>query len=246
VTAADSSPAGVSVRGNLVIGIASIAAGAVVIPYGASMPYVREGIPGPGLFPMMIGGMLIILGALVILTALMSARRDRIHGQQLAVAEAQAPPGEPGSASAEAATATTVTAGPSADSPAEDQVSAVQTAEPLGADDGSGAAVPAAADDVAEEDVVTQAVMDTDIGSDGARRWINGAILMGSIVFYVVFAQLLGFPLTMAIIVTAIVWSLRARWWVAVLTGVLTAFGLWLMFEQGLMVQLPDGPFRGF
>src|SRR5699024_11472414 len=117
------------------------------------MPYVREGIPGPGLFPMMIGGMLIILGALVILTALMSARRDRIHGQQLAVAEAQAPPGEPGSASAEAATATTVTAGPSADSPAEDQVSAVQTAEPLGADDGSGAAVPAAADDVAEEDV---------------------------------------------------------------------------------------------
>src|SRR5690625_7575725 len=65
------------------------------------MPYVREGIPGPGLFPMIIGGMLIILGALVILTALMSARRDRIHGQQLAAAEAQAPPGEPGAPSAE-------------------------------------------------------------------------------------------------------------------------------------------------
>lgn len=95
MSAADSSPAGVSIRGNLVIGIASIVAGAVVIPYGASMPYVREGIPGPGLFPMIIGGMLIILGALVILTALMSARRDRIHGQQLAAAEAQARPGSP-------------------------------------------------------------------------------------------------------------------------------------------------------
>src|SRR5699024_5740845 len=178
----------VSIRGNLVIGIASIVAGAVVIPYGASMPYVREGIPGPGLFPMIIGGMLIILGALVILTALMSARRDRIHGQQLAAAEAQAPPGAPGAPSAEAATAPTVTARPSADPPAQDQAPAVPTAAPLGADDGSGAAVPAAADDVAEEDVVTQAVMDTDIGSDGARRWINGAILMGSIVFYVVFA----------------------------------------------------------
>src|SRR5690625_8002558 len=74
------------------------------------MPYVREGIPGPGLFPMIIGGMLIILGALVILTALMSARRDRIHGQQLAAAEAQAPPGEPGAPSAETDGAATGTA----------------------------------------------------------------------------------------------------------------------------------------
>src|SRR5690625_7174140 len=97
-------------RGNLVIGIASIVAGAVVIPYGASMPYVREGIPGPGLFPMIIGGMLIILGALVILTALTSARRGRIRGQQLAPAAGQAPPGErgaPGRATAGARAART-------------------------------------------------------------------------------------------------------------------------------------------
>lgn len=288
MTAADSSPVGVSIRGNLGIGIASIVAGAVVIPYGASMPYVREGIPGPGLFPMMIGGMLIILGALVILTALMSARRDRIHGRQLAAAEAQAPPGESlaplaeaDGATAEATSATTDTvepttmdadeptaatvaaepsatmeaagssgvAGPdelSAASPAEGPAPVELAADPLGTDDGTGAAVPASAGDVAEEDVVTQAVMDTDIGSDGARRWVNGGILMGSIVFYVLFAQILGFPVTMAIVVTAIVGSLRARWWVAVLTGVLTAIGLWAMFEQGLMVQLPDGFIRGF
>ena len=232
MSAADSSPAGVSIRGNLVIGIASIVAGAVVIPYGASMPYVREGIPGPGLFPMIIGGMLIILGALVILTALMSARRDRIHGQQLAAAEAQAPPGEPGAPSAETDGAATGTA------------AASDGADPRG--DGPGAAVPASADDITEEEVVTHAVMDTDIGSDGARRWVNGAILMGSIVFYVLCAPILGFPVTMTVVVTAIVWSLRARWWAAVLTGVLTALGLWAMFEQGLMVQLPDGFIRGF
>src|SRR5690625_6987424 len=104
------------------------------------MPYVREGIPGPGLFPMIIGGMLIILGAQVILTALMSARRDRIHGQQLAAAEAQAPPGEPGAPSAETDGAATGT-----------------TAAPDGADpsgDGPGAAVPASADDITEEEVV--------------------------------------------------------------------------------------------
>lgn len=94
--------------------------------------------------------------------------------------------------------------------------------------------------------MVTHAVMDTDIGSDGARRWVNGAILMGSIVFYVLCAPILGFPVTMTVVVTAIVWSLRARWWAAVLTGVLTALGLWAMFEQGLMVQLPDGFIRGF
>src|SRR5690625_7264257 len=88
-------------RGNLVIGIASIVAGAVVIPYGASMTYVREGIPGPGLFPMIIGGMLIILGALVILMALILARRDGIYGQQLAAAEAKSPPWEIGATSAE-------------------------------------------------------------------------------------------------------------------------------------------------
>lgn len=225
MSAADSSSPEVSVRGNLVIGVASIVAGGVVIPYGAGMPYIREGIPGPGLFPMMIGALLIILGALIIVTALLSSRRDRLHAEQMAAAEAEHAP---------AAAHALAGAGHS-----EAQVPAAP-----GPDDVSG--VPADADDVPEEEVAAQAVMDTDIGSDGIRRWINGAILMGGIVFYVFFAEIIGFPLTMAIIVTAIVWSLRAKWWVAVLTGVLTALGLWLMFEQGLLVQLPDGPFRGF
>ena len=213
MTAADPSAAEVSARGNLVIGIASIAVGAVVIPYGAGMPFIREGIPGPGLFPMMIGGLLIIFGALLLLTSALSARRERLHGEQMAVAEAEAPP---------------AAATPSA--PADEGISAVPTSD----------------DDVSTEEMATQAVADTDIGSDGIRRWINGAILMGGIVFFVLFAEILGFPLTMAILVAAIVGSLRAKWWVAVITGVLTAIGLWLMFEQGLMVQLPDGPFRGF
>ncbi|MGO2586271.1 MAG: tripartite tricarboxylate transporter TctB family protein, partial [Brachybacterium tyrofermentans] len=77
-------------------------------------------------------------------------------------------------------------------------------------------------------------------------RWINGAVLMGGIVFYVLFAEILGFPLTMAILVTAIVWSLRAKWWLALTTGVLASLGLWSMFELALMVQLPDGFIQGF
>lgn len=230
-------------RGNVVIGIASIVVGAVVIPYGAGMPYVREGIPGPGLFPMMIGGLLILLGILMIVTSLLSARRERLHGEQLAAVEADRGPAAADGTAADTATApgaATTSAGAAGVS-ADAAVTA--TTEPGTEAD---AGVPADAEDVPEDEMATQAVMDTDIGSDGARRWINGAILMGGIVFFVLFAEILGFPLTMAILVTSIVWSLRAKWWVAVLTGVLTSLGLWMMFEQGLLVQLPDGPFRGF
>ncbi|MGO3506559.1 MAG: tripartite tricarboxylate transporter TctB family protein, partial [Brachybacterium tyrofermentans] len=174
------------------------------IPYGASMPYIREGIPGPGLFPMMIGGLLILFGVLLVLTSVLAARRERRHRAELAAVAAG---GTTGSASA---------------------------------------SVPETDGDVPATELETVAVLDTDIGSDGARRWINGAVLMGGIVFYVLFAEILGFPLTMAILVTAIVWSLRATWWVALTTGVLASLGLWAMFELALMVQLPDGINQGF
>lgn len=189
-------PAVTSLPVNLVIGAAAILLGAAVIPYGASMPYIREGIPGPGLFPMMIGGFLVLFGALVILTSLLARRRAKGGG---------GPPAEAGPVAVAAA------------------------------DEADSAAAPEAG-----------AVMDTDIGSDGPRRWINGAVLMGGIVFFVLAAEPLGFPLTMAILVFAIVFSLRARWWVALLTAVLSSVGLWAMFELGLMVQLPDGIIQGF
>ncbi len=212
MTAAESSASGPQggLIQNLVIGALSVVAGAIVIPYGASMPYIREGIPGPGLFPMMTGGLLVLFGALLAVTSWLGARRERSHRAALAAV---------GSAPASA------------------------DAESLSL---AGASVPDAEDDVPVDQLESTAVLDTDIGSDGARRWINGAILMGSIVFYVLFAQVLGFPLTMAILVTAIVRSLRATWWTALITGVLTALGLWAMFELGLMVQLPDGFLRGF
>ena len=209
MTAAATTSATGAVRGNLVIGAISVAVGAAVIPYGASMPYIREGIPGPGLFPMMIGGLLILFGVLLALTSLLAARRERSHRAELDAL---------GAGAAASSVATTAS---------------------------RGGALPGSED--AEDPVVsTAAVMDTDVGSDGPRRWINGVVLMGGIVFYVLFAEIIGFPLTMALLVTAIVRSLRAKWWVAVATGVLTSLALWAMFEQGLMVQLPDGIIPGF
>jgi hypothetical protein len=50
----------------------------------------------------------------------------------------------------------------------------------------------------------------------------------------------------MALLVLAIVRSLRASWLAAALTGVLTSLGLWVLFEQVLLVQLPDGLIKGF
>lgn len=209
MTAAATTSATGAVRGNLVIGAISVAVGAAVIPYGASMPYIREGIPGPGLFPMMIGGLLILFGVLLALTSLLAARRESSHRAELDALGA-------GAAASSAATTAS-----------------------------RGGALPGG-EDVEDPVVSTAAVMDTDVGSDGPRRWINGVVLMGGIVFYVLFAEIIGFPLTMALLVTAIVGSLRAKWWVAVATGVITSLALWAMFEQGLMVQLPDGIIPGF
>ena len=200
-------------RQNLLIGVLSVLAGAVVIPYGASMPYIREGIPGPGLFPMMIGGLLILFGVLLPLSTWIGARREGRRRHRAGAGGGAVAPGDGDGSEAFAL---------------------------------PGAAVQDADGDTPVEALETAGVMDTDVGSDGPRRWINGAILLGGILAYVLLAPVLGFPITMALLVIAIVRSLRASWLAAVLTGVLASLGLWGLFEQVLLVQLPDGLIRGF
>ena len=202
-----------TLRQNLLIGGLSVLAGAIVIPYGASMPYIREGIPGPGLFPMMIGGLLILFGVLLPLSTWIGARREGRRRHRAGAGGGAAAPGDGDGSEAFAL---------------------------------PGAAVQDADGDTPVEALETAGVMDTDVGSDGPRRWINGAILLGGILAYVLLAPVLGFPITMALLVIAIVRSLRASWLAAVLTGVLASLGLWGLFEQVLLVQLPDGLIRGF
>ena len=215
MTAAEpiSTPPRGPLRQNLLIGVLSVLAGAVVIPYGASMPYIREGIPGPGLFPMMIGGLLILFGVLLPLSTWIGARREGRRRHRAGAGGGAVAPGDGDGSEAFAL---------------------------------PGAAVQDADGDTPVEALETAGVMDTDVGSDGPRRWINGAILLGGILAYVLLAPVLGFPITMALLVIAIVRSLRASWLAAVLTGVLASLGLWGLFEQVLLVQLPDGLIRGF
>lgn len=177
-------------RSDLVTGVLSVAVGVVVIPYGAGMPDIREGIPGPGLFPMMIGGFLVVLGATLILTTLLRRRRPDVADEPL---------------------------------PQPAAVDAQADAQPDGAE-----------------------LVSTDAGAEGPRRWVNGAVVLGAVLFYALAASTLGFLITMTVVVGAILLVLRTRWWVALLTGVVTSLALWGLFEQALLVQLPDGLLKGF
>lgn len=49
-------------RSGLITALLSVAIGVVVIIYASGMPEVRPGIPGPGLFPTLIGGFMILFG----------------------------------------------------------------------------------------------------------------------------------------------------------------------------------------
>lgn len=62
---------------DLLTGGLAIAVGLGVIWYAAGMPEIRPGIPGPGLFPTMIGGFLVLFGAALLFTSWRAARRGR-------------------------------------------------------------------------------------------------------------------------------------------------------------------------
>ncbi len=56
---------------DLIIGGLAVAIGLAVILYSQGMPEIRPGIPGPGLFPTMIGGFLVLFGASQVVLALL-------------------------------------------------------------------------------------------------------------------------------------------------------------------------------
>lgn len=49
-------------RSGTITGLLSVALGVIVMIYAAGMPEIRPGIPGPGLFPTMIGGFMVLFG----------------------------------------------------------------------------------------------------------------------------------------------------------------------------------------
>jgi len=75
-----------------------------------------------------------------------------------------------------------------------------------------------------------------------ARRvWVNGLVVLGSIIGYIVLAEHLGFIITMFLVSLAIMFVLKAKIPSTIVTSFILSFGMWAIFERGLQVQLPDG-----
>ena len=152
-------------------GAISVAIGVAVIIYSSTMPPLGDGRPGPGLFPSVIAGFLIVLGLVLVLRGVLLK---------------------------------------------------------------SGKAAPT------QEEI---AVAETEKALPKTQQWVNPLVVLAAMAFYIVFAEILGFILTLVIVVAGLMLFLKAKWWVALITaGVLTGV-LFLVFQTLLLVRLPMGIF---
>lgn len=161
------------------IGLVAAAGGGGSIAYALTMPTLSDGGPGPGLFPGIIGGALVLFGLLLVGKSLLRP----------SVADA------------------------------------VETANELPPETGSLARIA---------DVETASLT-------ASRALINGAVIVGSIVFYVFAADFLGFLITMFIVVLVNMLVLRAKVLTSLVSSLALSTVMWLVFEKALLVQLPDG-----
>lgn len=188
-------------RSDLVSGALAVLVGLAVIPYARSMPEISEGLPGPGLFPGIVGGLFVLFGTALVIKALVVARRGGVPGG----------------------------AGDGAPTAAPERAAVPATgAEPAGV-----GVEPVAAGETG--------IVHDSLAATGRARWINAAVVLGAIVFYIVAAELFGFLITMFVLMAVIMLVLRSRVLVAVLTAAGVTALLYAVFELGLLVQLPDG-----
>lgn len=179
----ETAPRGAPATGDVVLGVLSLAAGIAVFLYASGMPTIAEGLPGPGLFPMIIGAFLAVLGAVLALKALLRRRA----------------PGPAG---------------------------LTDIGRPVPADSAAG---------------IEAADSGPGTGAGDGVPWQNAVVVLGGIAFYVAAADVLGFAITMFVVLAAIMLVLRSRVLVAVLTAAGITAALYLVFELVLMVQLPNG-----
>lgn len=73
------------------------------------------------------------------------------------------------------------------------------------------------------------------------RLVVNAVVVAGGVVAYMLLAEHLGFIITMMLILLVIQKVLGGSWLSSILISAGLTFGLYLMFEKLLLVQLPDG-----
>ncbi|MHA6621571.1 tripartite tricarboxylate transporter TctB family protein [Pseudonocardia sp. DLS-67] len=81
---------------------------------------------------------------------------------------------------------------------------------------------------------------DPDAGVTG-RGWLRALAVLGLVVWYLLLAETLGFVLTMGVLLFLLMWLLGARLLVAVLAAAVTTGFIFLVFEELLLVPLPEG-----
>jgi putative tricarboxylic transport membrane protein len=83
---------------------------------------------------------------------------------------------------------------------------------------------------------------DPDAGVTTQGR-LRALAVLGLVVCYLLLAETLGFIVTMAVLLFLLMWFLGARPLVAVLAAAATTGFVFLVFEELLLVPLPEGPF---
>jgi putative tricarboxylic transport membrane protein len=83
---------------------------------------------------------------------------------------------------------------------------------------------------------------DPDAGVTAQGR-VRALAVLGLVVCYLLLAETVGFLVTMSVLLFLLMWLLGARPLVAVLAAAATTGFIFLVFEELLLVPLPEGPF---
>jgi putative tricarboxylic transport membrane protein len=75
-----------------------------------------------------------------------------------------------------------------------------------------------------------------------AQGRLRALAVLGLVVGYLLLAETLGFPVTMGVLLFLLMWLLGARPLVAALAAAATTGFIFLVFEELLLVPLPQGP----
>jgi putative tricarboxylic transport membrane protein len=74
-----------------------------------------------------------------------------------------------------------------------------------------------------------------------AQGWLRALAVIGLVVGYMLLAETLGFLVTMGVLLFLLMWTLGARPLVAVLAAAVTTGFIFAVFEELLLVPLPEG-----
>lgn len=84
-----------------------------------------------------------------------------------------------------------------------------------------------------------------DVDADAKTDWLTLAKVVGTFLAHVALVDRLGWALAGAVLFTGVAWALGARWWRALLVGLVLGFAVQIAFVDALGVSLPAGIFEG-